>query len=957
MPIKISRLSSGLIAVVIMLLTTAGTCMAVEPVFDVLIRGGMVIDGTGAPPQRVDVGIRGAHITTLGTLNEAQAKQVIDATGLAVAPGFINMLSWATESLLQDGSAESDIRQGVTLEVMGEGWSMGPLNNVMKQELLQSQGDIKFDIPWTTLGEYLEHLVGRGVAPNVASFVGATTIRIHVLGRADRQANSEELEQMRALVRQAMEAGALGIGSSLIYAPAFYADTRELIELCKVAAAYDGLYITHLRSEGNRFLEAVDEMLQIAREANIAAEIYHLKAAGKQNWHKLDQAIQKVEQAREEGLRISANMYTYTAGATGLDAAMPPWVQEGGFDRWRDRLRDESIRQRVAREMKTPTNDWENLLLMAGSPDKVLLVGFKNPDLKHLTGKTLSQVAKQRNKSVEETAMDLVVEDGSRVGAVYFLMDEANVQRKITLPWVSFGSDSAAVSPRGVFLQSNPHPRGYGCFARLLGNYVRDKKTIPLETAIHKLTGLPARHLGIRRRGQLQPGYFADVVIFDPQSIQDHATYAEPHQFATGVRDVLVNGKLVLHNGSITKHRPGRIVHGPGKWRRRGARPPIQVTADALRVHQDGFVFDGHNDLPWAMRTKGDSSFTKLDIAQSQSRLHTDIPRLNSGNVGAQFWSVYVPAGTARQGTALLQTLEQIELVKEMVQHYPNVFQLAHSTEDIKRIRKTGKIASLIGVEGGHAIEDSLQNLRRLYQLGARYMTLTHSDTLTWADSATGKVQHNGLTPFGEAVVREMNLLGMLVDLSHVSPDTMHDALRITQAPVIFSHSSARALADHPRNVPDDVLRKVADNRGVVMVNFYNGFIHPEVGPRRQREEAFRTAFKKKSSDPAALQTALRQWRRQHPLPVGDAHQVVDHIEHIARVAGIEHVGLGADYDGVSVVPRQLPDVSAYPVITQELLNRGYTRSEIHQILSGNVMRVFRETEQVSQELQRKANR
>ena len=957
MPTKTSRLPSGVLVAAIMLLISAGTCAAAEPAFDVLIRGGMVIDGTGAPPQRLDVGIRGAHIETLGTLSDAQAKQVIDATGLAVVPGFINMLSWATESLLQDGRAESDIRQGVTLEVMGEGWSMGPLNNVMKQDLLKSQGDIKFDIPWTTLAEYLEHLVGRGVAPNVASFVGATTIRIHVLGRADRQANPTELEEMRALVRQAMEAGALGIGSSLIYAPAFYADTRELTELCKVAAAYDGLYITHLRSEGNRFLEAVDEMLQIARDANIAAEIYHLKAAGQQNWHKLDQAIRKVEQARAEGLRISANMYTYTAGATGLDAAMPPWVQEGGFDRWRDRLRDERVRQRVAREMQTPTNDWENLLLMAGSADKVLLVGFKNADLKHLTGKTLGQVARQRNKSVEETAMDLVVEDGSRVDAVYFLMDEANVQRKLALPWVSFGSDSAAVAPRGVFLQSNPHPRGYGCFARLLGNYVRDKKTIPLETAIHKLTGLPARNLGIRRRGQLQSGYFADVVIFDPQSIQDHATYEEPHQFATGVRDVLVNGKLVLHNGIITKNRPGRIVHGPGKWRRQDARPPIQVTADALRVHQDSFVFDGHNDLPWAVRTKGDSSFTKLDIAKPQPRLHTDIPRLKSGNVGAQFWSVYVPAGTARQGTALLQTLEQIELVKEMVQHYPNTFQIAHSTEDVQRIRKAGKIASLIGVEGGHAIEDSLQNLRRLYQLGARYMTLTHSDTLTWADSATGKVRHNGLTPFGEAVVREMNLLGMLVDLSHVSPDTMRDALRITEAPVIFSHSSARALADHPRNVPDTVLRKVADNRGVVMVNFYNGFIHPEVGPRRQREEAFRAAFKKKSSDPAALQTALRQWRRQNPLPVGDAHQVVDHIDHIVRVAGIEHVGLGADYDGVSVVPQQLPDVSAYPVITQELLNRGYTRSEIHQILNGNVMRVFRETEQVSQTLQHKASR
>ena len=946
MSIKTTCRSIGLAVVVLPILAAAATVAARDPDFDVVIRGGLVFDGTGAPPRRTDVGIRGHQIATIGPLADTQGKRVIDATGLAVSPGFINMLSWATESLLHDGSAESDIRQGVTLEVMGEGWSMGPLNEAMKRELRRSQGDIRFDIPWTTLAEYLEHLVDRGVATNVASLIGATTVRIHVLGHADRRANREELEQMRALVRSAMEAGALGVGSSLIYAPAFYADTRELIELCQVAAAYDGVYVSHLRSEGNRLLEAVDELLQIARETGIAAEIYHLKAAGQPNWHKLERVIQTVQEARDAGLRITANMYTYTAGATGLNAAMPPWVQEGGFERWQDRLRDVQIRQRVAREMRTATDDWENLLLMAGSPDKVLLIGFKNPDLKHLTGKTLGQIARQRDKSVEETAMDLVVEDGSRVDAVYFLMDEANVRRKIALPWMSFGSDAAALAPRGAFLKSNPHPRGYGCFARLLGTYVRQEKILPLETAIHKLTGLPARNLGIRRRGRLQAGYFADVVIFDPAAIQDRATYSEPHQFATGVRHVLVNGTAVLRDGKMTGLRPGRIVYGPGKWRRRGPRPPIEVTPLARQVHQDGFVFDGHNDLPWAVRSKGASSFDKLDIALPQSRLHTDIPRLKAGNVGAQFWSVYVPARTAIAGTALLQTLEQIELVQTMVKRYPNEFQLALSTADIERSRQAGKIASLIGVEGGHAIEDSIQNLRRLYKLGARYMTLTHSDTLAWADAATGEARHDGLTPFGEAVVREMNQLGMLVDLSHVSPDTMRDALRVTQAPVIFSHSSARALADHPRNVPDDVLRKVEANRGVVMVNFYNGFIHPDVGLRRKREATARATLKANTPDPDALQAALRRWRRQNPLPRANAHHVVDHIDHIARVAGIEHVGLGADFDGVSVLPKQLPDVSAYPIITQGLLNRGYTRGEIH-----------REAEQIGRDLAGSQNR
>lgn len=536
-----------------------------EQTFDIIIRGGQIYDGNGGPPFVGDIGIKGDLITAIDDLSHAKAKQSISATGLAVAPGFINVLSWATASLLEDGRALSDIRQGVTLEVFGEGWSMGPLNQKMKSDLARDQGDIEYEVTWTTLAEYLQHLQSQGVAPNIASFIGATTLRIHTVGYEDRQATPEELETMRQLIRQEMEMGALGIGSSLIYAPAFYASTEELIELCKVAAEYNGVYISHLRSEGNKLLEAVDELLHIAEQSGIAAEIYHLKAAGKENWHKLDQVINKVEIARDQGMQISANMYTYTAGATGLNASMPPWVQEGGFNRWRDRLRDPSIRERVAQEMKERADDWENLLLMAGSPERVLLVGFRNPELKHLTGKTLAEVARQRGKSAEETAMDLVIEDNSRVESVYFLMSEENVKKKISLPWVSFGSDAAALSPLGAFLKSNPHPRAYGNFARLLGRYVRDEKVLSLESAIQKLTSLPADTLRIQRRGRLAPKHFADIVIFDPETILDHATFDTPHQLATGVRDVLVNGQLVLKGGKTTGSTPGRAVFGPGK--------------------------------------------------------------------------------------------------------------------------------------------------------------------------------------------------------------------------------------------------------------------------------------------------------------------------------------------------------------------------------------------------------
>ena len=534
--------------------------------YDIVIRGGVIYDGTGSTPRAGDVGINADTIAVVGDLSRSRGKMEIDARGLAVAPGFINMLSWATESLIIDPRAQSDIRQGVTLEVFGEGSSMGPLNAAMKKEMVEEQGDVKFDVTWTTLGEYLESLTKRGVSPNVASFIGATTVRVHELGYADRAPTAPELSRMQALVRHAMEEGALGVGSSLIYAPAFYAKTDELIALARAAAPFGGSYISHMRSEGARLLESVDELLTIGREAGVSAEIYHLKAAGTANWKKLPAVIAKVDSARAAGQAVRANMYTYTAGATGLDAAMPPWVQEGGYKEWAKRLADPAIRARVAREMRTPTDKWENFFNAVESPEKIILVGFRNDSLKPLTGKTLGEVARMRGKTAEETAMDLVIQDGSRVGTVYFLMSEENVRRQIAIPWMTFGSDGGAPAAEGVFLRSNPHPRAYGNVARLLGRYVRDEKLISLEEAVHRLTMLPAANLKIARRGSLRPGYYADISAFDPNRIQDHATFESPHRYATGMQHVLVNGVPVLRNGAHTGATPGRVVRGPG-WK------------------------------------------------------------------------------------------------------------------------------------------------------------------------------------------------------------------------------------------------------------------------------------------------------------------------------------------------------------------------------------------------------
>tara|TARA_R110000782_G_scaffold166830_11_gene258838 strand:- start:94 stop:1800 length:1707 start_codon:yes stop_codon:yes gene_type:complete len=554
----------------IVLLLTVGACskqdapdQAATEHFDLLVANGEVYDGLGGDPYRADIAIRGDRIVGIGT-NLGTADRTIDATGLAVSPGFVNMLSWATDSLIADGRSQSDIRQGVTLEVMGEGWSMGPLSDEMKAEAPGQQGDIKYDVTWTTLGEYLQFLEDKGISTNVASFVGATTVRIHELGYADRAPSTEELERMQELVRAAMEEGALGVGSSLIYAPAFYADTNELIALSRVAAEYGGRYISHIRSEGGQFVEAVDELITIAREAGIGAEIYHLKAAGADNFDKLEAVFDRIEAARAAGLDITTDMYTYTAGATGLDASMPPWVQEGGYEAWAERLKDPAIRKRLLTEIATPADDWENLYLSAGSADKILLVGFKNPELKPLTGKTLAEVAAMRETSPVETMMDLVIEDGSRVGTIYFVMSEDNVKKKIAKPWMAFGSDAESLAPEGDFLLSNPHPRAYGTFARLLGKYVREENVISLQEAVRRLTSLPTGNLKIAERGQLRPGFYADIAIFDPARIQDHATFADPHQYSTGVEHVIVNGVPVLLDGEHTGATPGQFVKGPG---------------------------------------------------------------------------------------------------------------------------------------------------------------------------------------------------------------------------------------------------------------------------------------------------------------------------------------------------------------------------------------------------------
>jgi N-acyl-D-amino-acid deacylase len=548
----------------ILALTVVSFAQSSQQQFDVIIRGGTVYDGTGRAPVKADVGLKGDRIAAVGNLSRATAPTIIDAKGLAVAPGFINMLSHSETAWFVDSRSMSELLQGVTTQIFGEG-SMGPLNDEMKKRRRESQGDLKYDIEWTTLAEYLTKLEKRGMSQNVASFIGAATIREYVIGLENKPPTPEQLDQMRELVRREMEAGALGITTALIYPPAFFAKTEELIELCKVAAKYKGKYTAHMRSEGAQLIEAVQETMRISREAGLPVHIYHLKASGEVNWPKMDLVIKMIEDARKQGMKITADMYTYPAGGTGLDASLPPWVFDGGREAAYKRLQDPATRQKIAEAVRTPSNDWENLYLLAGSPDRLVLAGFRNDSLKPLTGKTLGDVAKMRGKDPVETIMDLLLEDRSRIGTIYFMMSEDNIRKQIRLPWVSFGSDAASIVNEGVFLKSAAHPRAYGNFARLLGKYVRDEKVISLTEAVRRLTSLPATNLGLKDRGLLKSGMFADVVIFDPQTVADRATFENPHQYSVGVRDVFVNGQHVLKNGQHTGAKPGRALWGPGK--------------------------------------------------------------------------------------------------------------------------------------------------------------------------------------------------------------------------------------------------------------------------------------------------------------------------------------------------------------------------------------------------------
>ncbi len=539
-------------------------CSCKQVSYDKIIRNGMIYDGNGGSPFKGDIGIIHDTIAFIGDLSNEKAKDEIDANGMAVSPGFINMLSWSPVTLLEDGNSQGDIRQGVTLEVFGEGESMGPLNPKMKADMQNDQPLFKFNVDWNTLGEYMHSLEKRGISCNVASYVGATTIRTNIIGEDNRDPTPAELDSMKALVKQAMEEGALGIGSSLIYPPAFFAKTEELIELCKAAAPYGGGYISHMRSEGNKLHEAVEELITIAKESGVHGEIYHLKAAGVDNIHKMDSVIKRIERARKEGIDVAANMYTYTAGATGMTASMPPSLQDGGFGKLWERLQQPAIRKEMIKAMKTNASDWENLYYGAGSPDRVLLLGFRKNSLSTYIGKTLAQAASIMHTTPEDAAIDLIIEDSSRVEVAYFMMDEENVKKQIALPWVSFGSDAASMAPEGNFLKQSTHPRGYGNFARVIGHYVRDEKILPLEKAIQKLSKLAAQSLNISKRGELKVGNYADILVFDPAKVKDNATFEKPHQYATGMIHVLVNGVQVLKNGEHTNAKPGRFVKGAG---------------------------------------------------------------------------------------------------------------------------------------------------------------------------------------------------------------------------------------------------------------------------------------------------------------------------------------------------------------------------------------------------------
>jgi N-acyl-D-amino-acid deacylase len=563
-----SRTRSTL-AILVLSLISAVACQRPAE-YDLILRGGDLYDGSGGSPQVADIAVRNDTIAAIGDLSKARGKAEINAEGLAVAPGFINMMSQAGQTLIEDGKAQSDIRQGITLEVLGEGESMGPRNERMKGDFVKGHGDIRYDIGWTTLDEYLRFLEKRGVTPNVASFIGAATPRVHVIGYDDRPPTEEELGLMQKLVGQAMEEGALGVASALIYPPGSFAKTEEFVAMAKVAAQYGGLYISHIRSEGDDIVQATDEFLRIVREAGVRGEIFHLKTGGRDNWAKMDQVIGIVEKARAEGLEITADAYPYAAGMAGLLASFPPWIQDGGVEAAIKRMKDPATRQRIIREMRAPSQGWESLYLQCGSPERILLIAFNEESLKPLTGKTLAQVAEIRGKSPEETAMDLLIEDNGQVLAIYFSQSEENLKKTLPLPWLSYCTDESSYAPEGIFLESGAHPRAYGTYPRILGKYVRDEKLMTLQEAIRKMSALPAETLRIERRGRLQTGYFADIVVFDPSKVRDLATFENPHRYATGIVHVLVNGVQVLRDGEHTGAKPGRVVRGPGATARKG---------------------------------------------------------------------------------------------------------------------------------------------------------------------------------------------------------------------------------------------------------------------------------------------------------------------------------------------------------------------------------------------------
>ena len=550
------------------LLLAAAVPLRAEPLY---IVNGLIVDGTGSAPYRGWLAFEGDRITAMGRDwppgRLAHDAKMMDAKGMAIAPGFINMLSWSNESLIADGRALSDLKQGITLEVMGEGTSMGPWTEAMKRTREARQDDIKYKVTWTSLADYLDMLEAKGIAVNVASFVGASTVRVNVLGENNVQPTPEQLAQMQGLVKTAMHEGALGVGSALIYTPGNYATTAELTALATAAAQCGGMYISHIRNEGPTIEAALDEIISISRNSGARAEIYHLKQAGRANWGKYADVIARIEAARAAGVNLTADMYSYDASSTGLDASMPLWVQEGGIEQWVARLKDPANRARVIAEMKNPPPGETNSMQEAGGAEKVLLLGFRSEALKPLTGKTLAEVAAQRGKSAEDTAIDLVIEDGSRIQVAYFSMNEDNVRRQVALPWVSFASDAEAQAPEGVFLKSSTHPRAYGNFARVLGKFVREEKVISLAEAVRKLSALPADNLRLPGRGRLLPGNFADVVIFDPATIADTATFAKPQQLAVGVAHVWVNGVQVLKDGTPTGAPAGRHVKGPGTGR------------------------------------------------------------------------------------------------------------------------------------------------------------------------------------------------------------------------------------------------------------------------------------------------------------------------------------------------------------------------------------------------------